>query len=134
VSDAGPATKGIWCGEDNNGGDVYCSAGTACCASKYGQGGPGLSCSTNPFLACPNGGLAIRCDDQTDCPGGQVCCGMFSEQTGYQSIQCSTSCNSVGNTIRAVRFCDPKAAVDECAAIGKKCGLSQGLPGYGICK
>lgn len=134
VSDAGSANKGIWCGEDNSGDDVYCSAGTACCAGK-GPGGPSLKCSAGGGItACPIGNLAIRCDDQTDCPGGQVCCGMFSEQTGYQSIQCASSCNSVGNTIRAVRFCDPKAAVDECQAIGKTCGWSQGLPGYGICK
>lgn len=135
VADSGPLTKGIWCGEDNSGDDVYCAAGTACCAKQYGPGGPSMTCSGGGvFSGCSNGGLAIRCDDQTDCSGGQVCCGMFSETTGYQSVQCSPTCNSVGNTIRAVRFCDPKAAVDECASIGKKCGWSQGLPGYGICK
>ncbi len=132
--DAGPLTTGIWCGEDNDGDDVFCATGTACCVKKYG-GGPSHTCSAGgAFGGCSNGGLPVRCDDQTDCPNGQVCCGTFSEATGYQSVQCATTCNSIGNTIRAVRFCDPKAANDECAAIGKQCDWSQGLPGYGICK
>jgi hypothetical protein len=61
-----------------------------------------------------------------------VCCGTFEENVGYKSVECSLNCTSVG-TLKAVRFCDPSAAVDECASIGKKCDTSQVLPGYYVC-
>lgn len=133
AADAGWKSAGIWCGKDDDDDDVYCAAGQACCA-KSGGGKASLTCTAGgPFVSC-QGGLAIRCDDQTDCPSGQVCCGKFEENSGYQSVQCSTTCNSVAGVIRAVRFCDPDAPADECASIGKTCGWSQALPGYSICK
>lgn len=135
ASDAGPAKTGIWCGKDNDGDNVYCASGTVCCSKQYGPGGPSKTCSgAGPFAGCPNNGIPIGCDDKSDCPSGQVCCGTFEENSGYHSVQCMPTCTAVGNNFRAVRFCDPNAAVDECAAIGRKCGWSQSLVGYGICK
>jgi hypothetical protein len=78
--------------------------------------------------------VTIKCDDETDCPKGQVCCGTFEQNSGYKQVSCSPTCQSVGSTITAVRFCDQNAAVDECAADGKTCGWSQKLPGYSVCK
>jgi hypothetical protein len=83
-------------------------------------------------LAC-QGGLAIKCDDQTDCPTGNVCCGMFDENFGYKSVSCSLACVNAGS-IKAVRFCDQDATTDECTAIGKTCQWSGSLPGYSVCK
>jgi hypothetical protein len=83
-------------------------------------------------FAC-QGGLAIKCDDQTDCAFGQVCCGMFDENSGYKSVSCSPACVNIGST-KAVRFCDQNAASDECTAIGKTCQWSGSLPGSSVCK
>ena len=131
TTDAGAKSKSVWCGEDQAGDDVHCGEGQICCAKQWNYG-PKLECAAAGYGSC-TGGLTIGCDDQTDCPSGQVCCGSFVEGTGYTSVKCASSCNSVPG-VRAVRFCDRTAAADECDAIGKNCESSQGLPGYGICK
>lgn len=131
TTDAGAKTTSVWCGEDEDGDDVHCGAGQICCG-KHWNYGPKLACAAAGPASC-TGGLAIGCDDQTDCPTGQVCCGSFVEGAGYTSVTCAPSCNSVPG-VRAVRFCDGSAAVDECKAIGKDCESSQALPGYAICK
>ena len=79
------------------------------------------------------GGLAIKCNDQTDCPTGNVCCGMFEENSGYKSVSCQAACVNAG-TLKGVRLCDPDAPTDECKAIGKTCQWSGSLPGYSVCK
>lgn len=124
---------GVWCGQDNNGADVFCTSTQACCASDNGPGGPDLKCESKGIGSCSNG-LSIPCDDQADCGSGNVCCGMFEETGHYQSVSCMPSCVSVTQGVRAVRLCDPDAPKDECAAIGKSCQWSQGLPGYHVCK
>lgn len=57
---------------------------------------------------------------------------MLGQSTGYRSVECRTQCNNIGG-LRAVRFCDPNAAVDECAPLGLECIPSQSLPGYNVC-
>src|SRR5438034_841170 len=37
---------GVWCGQDNNGADVFCASTQACCASDSGPGGPDLKCES----------------------------------------------------------------------------------------
>ena len=89
---------------------------------------------SNGLAACV-GGQPIKCDDRSDCPSGQVCCGAFDQNQGYRSVQCATSCtNSPIPGTTAVRFCDPDAPVDECASIGKTCTASGSLQGYSVCK
>jgi hypothetical protein len=48
-------------------------------------------------------------------------------------VQCQASCNS-GSNNQLVRFCDPGAPVDECAAIGKSCTASGTLTDFYVCK
>jgi hypothetical protein len=72
---------------------------------------------------------------RTDCPAGQVCCGAFDTQAGYQRTQCQATCNdSPVPGLAPVRFCDGNAPIDECVEIGKKCGASASLPGFHVCK
>jgi hypothetical protein len=82
------------------------------------------------------GGLAVECDDQSDCASGEVCCGAFSQNQGYRQVQCSTSCDeSTFPGYTPVRFCDPKAPKDECASSGGSCQGSGSLPeGFHVCK
>jgi hypothetical protein len=58
---------------------------------------------------------------------------MLSNSSGYSSVECKDKCNNIGG-LRAVRFCDPDAAIDECAPMGMFCGPSQTLPGYHVCR
>ncbi|MDB4933762.1 MAG: hypothetical protein JWP87_734 [Labilithrix sp.] len=109
-----------------------------CCRQGFG-GDPGdgsFECvsSGNPLQSC-QGGQQIKCDDRTDCPTGQVCCGAFDSNQGYRSVQCAPSCNnSPIPGLQPVRFCDPNAPVDECAEIMKTCTASGSLPGFHVCK
>jgi len=82
--------------------------------------------------AC-NPGVPIHCDDKTDCPGSQVCCGLFDQVKGYQSVECRNSCPAPSGTSSSVRMCDPNAAVDECQAINKSCQQSGSLTGFYRC-
>jgi len=124
-----PASTGtIACG-----GTKSCAAGTEiCCGSWKGRGKVSFDCEPSGFLACV-AGTSIACDDKTDCAEGQVCCGTLDDDSGYTSVACKNKCNNVPG-LRSVRFCDPDAAVDECAEIGKYCGPSQSLPGYHVCR
>jgi len=128
--DAPPPANGgtIYCGA--TGGTASCTAGSEICCGSWKSGKFAYSCEQNGFLACA-GGTTIACDDSSDCASGQVCCGTLSNNR-YTSVECKATCNnSIGG--RAVRFCNPKAAVDECAALGKSCKASQTLPGYHVC-
>jgi hypothetical protein len=50
-------------------------------------------------------------------------------------VQCQASCNSGSiPNVQLVRFCDPMAPVDECAAIGKSCTASGTLTDFYVCK
>ncbi|MDF2691966.1 MAG: hypothetical protein K0S65_349 [Labilithrix sp.] len=122
----------IFCGS-NDGTTTSCNAGTeVCCGSTIGWGEPSFECEPAGFVACA-GAMKIACDDRTDCPTGQVCCGTLEDNSGYTSVECKKTCTSVPG-LRAVRFCDPDATVDECAALGQQCENSQSLPGFHVCR
>jgi len=135
-------SPGITCGKDEDGTIDYCApSSNICCArSAIGGGGGGnksYECvASNPFNAC-QGGTAIACDDASDCPNNQICCGIFDQNWGYRSVQCQATCNSspIPNTA-PVRFCDPNAPTDQCAGTGKNCLASDSLKGGGffVCK
>jgi hypothetical protein len=65
-----------------------------------------------------------------------VCCGAFdSDKVSYRSTQCTPTCSvSPVAGLLPVRFCDPNAAVDECAEVQKSCQSSATLDGYFICR
>ena len=118
---------------------VACGRSTTCAVPKQ------VCCATEPpdagafELACIDAatshacaGIPIACDDKSDCAAGHVCCGTY-DSNGYKQIACQSSCTS-NATLSAVRFCNPKAAVDECLEIGRKCGASQSLPYLFVCK
>jgi hypothetical protein len=118
-----PAAK-VRCGDD------ACNAGSEyCCASYAGQGKAKLECQSTllsvPLPLC--NGVKLACDDQSDCPSGQVCCGTV-DNGKVAGTSCRASCQG------GARLCDPKAAVDECAASDMKCGSSNLLDGYGFCR
>jgi hypothetical protein len=122
---------GIYCGQ-KGGADVHCPAGTgACCAGNggngNGNGGPHYRC-TRVGAACS--GPSIECDDQADC-NGAICCATLVDNT-YDSARCAATCKD-GPRTTTVRLCDPKAPVDECAALGLKCRASTLLPGFYRC-
>lgn len=92
-----------------------------------------LECAATLLGVCKQG-IAIKCDDQTDCPTGQLCCGTFDESSGYRSVQCQTQCSTTTPDTISVRFCDPDAPVDECQSSGHTCQPSDSLSGYSICR
>lgn len=108
-----------------------CTAGSElCCLSRKNGGKVDYRCEANALFACGSG-TAIACDDDSDCPSGQVCCGALLTNR-YASVECKAACNDSFSS-RAVRFCDPNAATDVCAALGASCLASQTLPGYYVC-
>ena len=127
-----PPTGGIGCGTSAAGAKVSCTpAAQVCCASFNDNGKPEYTCEPSGITSCFDA-LSIECDDKTDCPSGKICCGSL-DNSGYTSVSCQTTCTSTPGS-RAVRFCDPKAAVDECVASGKYCGPSQTLVGFSVCR
>ena len=127
-------SPGIFCGEDGAGNGKYCPTAGFCCARRN-DGNLSFEClNGNPLGQCI-GGSAVRCDDRSDCPGTQVCCGSFDQNLGYRGIQCASNCNSSPIPgFQAVRFCDANAPTDECASIGKTCTPSGSLDGFSVCK
>jgi hypothetical protein len=125
-----PIAGYIPCGSSTN----ACNAKTQACCIKQGTP-PDLECKTlnGGGNACSGGALPARCNDRSDCPLGQVCCGMLDDNEGYLSVQCRLTCIG-GNNVTAVRFCELGALTDECFDIGKQCAPSQRLPGFGVCQ
>ena len=124
----------MFCGADPGGGSVYCTPSSSFCCARQNND-PAFECLNGGTFGQCVGGLTIKCDDRTDCPGSQVCCGTFDQATGYRNVQCQPDCN--GSPIpgqSTVRFCAANAPTDECAAIGKACLPSGSLPGFHICK
>ncbi len=112
---------------------TQCAVSSEACCAK--QGPPAeYECKAlgNGSNAC-GGALPVRCNDRSDCPANQVCCGMLDQDDGYTSVQCRLTCLG-GNNVTAVRFCDLTALNDECLAIGQQCMPSQRLPGFGVCQ
>jgi hypothetical protein len=102
-----------------------------CCIGRFDNFGS----QCKPLAqGCPPQAIALKCNDETDCPGGQVCCAQFDQQSGYKSAQCQTSCSGSSNGTVAVKLCDPDAPTDQCLSTGKTCQPSSSLSGYSICK
>ena len=94
-----------------------------------------FSCTATNGIAECIGGTPIRCDDRSDCPSNQVCCGSFEQNSGYKSVQCQASCNgSPIPSVTTVRLCDPTTVLDECLEIGLVCTPSGSLDGFHVCK
>jgi hypothetical protein len=135
--DVGTVDPSIYCGE-GPAGAISCGAAQYCCATPGNSGGGGgvvYDCKANTVSACS--GLKISCDDSTDCPASQYCCGTFEQGSGYTKLGCSpnAACGTPTGGTSFLRFCDPTASPDECAAAGKKCGAqSSSLPGYTYCQ
>jgi hypothetical protein len=82
--------------------------------------------------ACSNG-TPIRCDDQSDCAPGNICCALYQSGYGYRYSMCAASCSAPAG-YSGVQLCDPKAPVDECVKNGRTCQESQSLPGFHYCE
>jgi len=113
------------------GGTSTCPVPTGeCCVSGGGGTPPTYECEEPPSPThCEGGGgTPIQCDEQADCPGGQCCGTINTDDNGYVSVECMTTC-PVGGVV----FCDPKT-VNACAAeAGETCTESTLLPGYYVC-
>jgi hypothetical protein len=112
---------------------IFCGTGTSCpivtdvcCATP----GATFMCQS---AAVQCAGTPIACDDMADC-GGLICCGRFNANDGYRSVECRPTCTGQLDGDTLVRFCDPTAATDECASIGKSCKASGSLIGYFRCE
>lgn len=126
-------SPGVFCGKDQVG-PVYCGDGELCCGRTAGNEKRWLECVPDGIAACA-AGVSIRCDDQTDCPGAQICCGTFDPYGGYRDVRCANDCNApIIPGLVAVRFCDINAPTDECAAIGLTCTASDSLGGFAACR
>ncbi len=124
-------TGSIHCGSSGSGSTAACSAATEVCCAYFGNGPIDLACEPSGPTACMDG-ITIACDDRSDCPANEVCCGTLEDNSGYSSVECRPTCVSSPG-VRAVRFCDPKAVPSECPS-GSVCGQSQSLPGFYVCK
>jgi len=118
-----PPPKGLRC-TDDNGHDTYCKTNETCCITSNGA----AKCNAQ-LTFCS--GTEIDCAEGADCKTGEVCCGTLIGNH-YQSVRCQTSCGGMNNGYM-FRFCNPTAAVDECASDGTTCTESQTLSGYYIC-
>lgn len=99
--------------------------------TSYSCTANGSECSSMSTAAVP-----IECRDNSDCSGGNICCGVLknvSAQGGYASVRCQSSCqekDTGGNLTANVIFCSNS---DVCTADGFTCGASTLLPGFNIC-
>ena len=129
----GPHT--IKCGKQASGADRTCTSPDVCCATKSGGGGGTIKYECAGAFGC-NSGTPISCASSADCNFGNVCCGTFDTNIGYQRVACTpeSACGtSPVPNVQLLRFCDKSAPVDECAAIGKTCQPSSSLPGFYRC-
>jgi hypothetical protein len=127
-----PAASTILCGPIGPGGaKKTCQAKTEVCCVGWGPDAE-FECEAASKLACV-ARTSIACDDGSDCPSGEVCCGSREDHTGYMKVECRPTCKD-SPAMRAVQLCDPNAAQDECAPSGKECLPSDVLPGYHFCR
>jgi hypothetical protein len=102
-SSAAPTDGGADAGEESGlpAGEIRCGAGgpcTAgpdeCCMSSASP--PTLSCSSATSSArCPNG-TEIKCDDPSDCSGGDACCLQVNSSGYILQTVCQTACSGTG--------------------------------------
>jgi len=105
-----------------------------CCrtvTSYYPQMTYAYACESLGDLVKCAAGLAIYCDDDEDCDGGQICCGSLG-YSGFAGVQCQATCtgyNIYGQ--QQIHFCDPKAP--DCD-VNQQCVPSTQLSGYSVCQ
>jgi hypothetical protein len=129
--DTGPKLPPIDCG-----GATCAIPASDCCFTPGEDAGDGTYACQTPanVAACSGAGnTPIECAVGADCPGG-VCCGTRNfDDTGYQMVECATSCSPDDNQIL---FCDPGSSTDvaNCTALGGTCVNSELLPGFTVCQ
>jgi hypothetical protein len=128
--DVAPPYKdpGIWCGQ------AFCTPSTQyCCNDKDFQQNPTYACQATSTIAGCVLGVKVSCDGQADCPSNQICCGGL-QNGAYDEVSCKPTCTGVVNFRNQIRFCDPKAPVDECKQQNQQCKPSNALKGYYVCQ
>ena len=119
---------GIQCGA------TYCTpAAQYCCNDKDLSQNPQWTCQATGTIAGCVLGVKVSCDGKADCPSTQVCCGGLMNGA-YDEVSCKTTCSGIVFGRNQIRFCDPKAPVDECKAIGLTCKPSGALKPYSVCQ
>jgi hypothetical protein len=99
------------------------SNGGYCCLP---QDGGNASCETGG-TGCSDGFAQTFCDEPSDCPPAEECCGTFSIIDGYSLLECVASCSGPSHFI----LCDSNA---DCGG-NDECDTSSYLPaGYEVCK
>jgi hypothetical protein len=128
--DVAPPYKdpGIWCGQG------YCTPSTQyCCNDKDFQQNPTYMCQLSSTIAGCVIGTKVNCDSQADCPSSQICCGGLFNGS-YDEVSCKPTCTGVVVNRNQIRFCDPKAPIDECKQQAQTCKASNALKGYYVCQ
>lgn len=133
IFDAGPSDPGILCFTQYNPPiATYCKNGTdMCCIHQSAS-----ACILQSQASSCQTGTRLSCDDSSSCDNGKVCCGSLNTFNGnayYSEVTCATTCAVSTQTPGLRRFCNPKALVDECTAIGLTCKASNVLNGYYVC-
>jgi hypothetical protein len=125
VIDAGPPPPQVGCGLSS------CPVSTQYCCNKW-NGSAYVPACQNLGTTCSPGTL-VYCDGKADCNG--VCCGSLNTNGNYYTeVRCTQTCTGFVNNLQQVRFCDPKAMVDECQSLGLQCQASSLLTGYSVCR
>lgn len=125
-----PPSKLVHCGSAA----VTCAVGTQTCCSKVAGG---YSCSNTTACTCAAAGSCINlhldCDDETDCPANQVCCGTLTgDRYALQGATCTTRPTCVGTT--KTPLCDLTDPVERCPDGGVCHDFADSLfPGVGRC-
>lgn len=128
--DVAPPYKdpGIFCGP------ASCTPSTQyCCNDKDWQQNPTYMCQATSTIAGCVLGVKVSCDSQGDCPSNQLCCGGLAGGA-YDEVSCKPTCTGVVLGRNQIRFCDPKAPVDECKQQAQTCKASNALKGYFVCQ
>lgn len=131
--DAGaPTGPVIHCGQGSS--SQLCSVNQEICCVSLDPNSSHIAsyaCEEDSSLACANG-IPVECDDTSDCPAAQFCCGTLGSNSRYESVFCSPTCDSETNLTR-VQFCDPKLSVSDCPT-GTLCVQSISMPGFSVCQ
>lgn len=94
--------------------------GDVCCLATMGVFP--TTCAPS-FPGCITGGVALSCDDATDCAPGQICCFSAGSITELGGSRCESGCGP-----RTVQLCRTNS---ECPTT--ECREAAMLPGYAAC-
>jgi hypothetical protein len=80
---------------------------------------------------CGDGFVEVGCNGPNDCEMNEVCCGRYSQTTGYQLVECTTNCGNSGGTVGIVMCGDDPGTCGP----QEQCYQSGFLPtGHGYCQ